>query len=132
MNPITCYVVASVISLASLPGVPAQKLTFGARQMTTELVGQKHPLCDDGKPIQVTILSAEAPTQGVRIGPFEFKSKKTIVKTKIEMDGKEYYGTGKAKTNVSATLMQLQDDNLPFERTEFSSALKKSLEDALN
>lgn len=132
MNPITCYVVASVISLASLPGVPAQKLTFGARQMTTELVGQKHPLCDDGKPIQVTILSAEAPTQGVRIGPFEFKSKKTIVKTKIEMDGKEYYGTGKAKTNVSTTLMQLQDDNLPFERTEFSSALKKSLEDALN
>jgi hypothetical protein len=132
MNPITCYVVASVMSLASLPGIPAQKLTFGARQITTELVGQKYSLCDDGSPIEVTILSVEAPTQGVRIGPFEFKSKKTIVKTKVVMNGKEYYGTGKAKTNVSATLMQLQDENLPFERTEFSSALKKSLENALN
>jgi hypothetical protein len=48
------------------------------------------------------------------------------------MNGKEYYGTGKAKTNVAATLMQLQDEELPFERTEFSVALKKSLEDALN
>jgi hypothetical protein len=48
------------------------------------------------------------------------------------MGGKEYYGTGKAKTNVAATLMQLQDEELPFERTEFSVALKKSLEDALN
>jgi hypothetical protein len=28
--------------------------------------------------------------------------------------------------------MQLQDEQLPFERTEFSVALKKSLEDALN
>jgi hypothetical protein len=120
------------MSLASLPGVPSQKLTFGARQITTELVGQKYSLCDDGSPIEVTILSVEAPTQGVRIGPFEFKSKKTIVKTKIVMNGKEYYGIGKAKTNVSATLMQLQDENLPFERTEFSSALKKSLENALN
>ena len=132
MSPITCYVVAGVLSLASLPGVPSEKLTFGARQITTELVGQRYALCDNGKPIEVTILSVEAPTQGVRIGPFEFKSKKTIVKTKVVMEGKELYGVGKAETNVSATLMQLQDDKLPFERTEFSVALKKSLEDALN
>jgi hypothetical protein len=29
-------------------------------------------------------------------------------------------------------LLQLQDENLPFERTEFSIAVKKSLEDALD
>jgi hypothetical protein len=131
MNAI-CYFIASVISLAQLPGVPAEKLTFGARQITTELVGDKYALCDNGQPISVEILSVEAPTTGVRIGPFEFKSKKTVVKTKVVIDGKEYIGIGKAKTNVSATLMQLQDENLPFERTEFSSALKMSLEDALN
>jgi hypothetical protein len=89
-------------------------------------------LCDDGKPVEVTIISVDAPTTGIQIGPFEFKSKKTVVKTKVVMGGKEYYGTGKAKTNVAATLMQLQDEELPFERTEFSVALKKSLEDALN
>jgi len=48
------------------------------------------------------------PTTGIQIGPFEFKSKKTVVKTKVVMNGKEYYGIGKAKTNVAATLMQLQ------------------------
>ena len=132
MNPVICYFISSVISLASLPGVPAEKLTFGARQITTELVGQKYALCDDGKPVEVTILSVDAPTTGIQIGPFEFKSKKTIVKTKVVMNGKEYYGIGKAKTNVAATLMQLQDEELPFERTEFSVALKKSLEDAVN
>lgn len=132
MNPILCYFVSSVISLATLPGIPSEKLTFGARQITTELIGQKYSLCDNGNPVQVTIVSVEAPTSGIRVGPFEFKSKKTIVKTKVVMNGNEYYGTGKAKTNVAATLMQLQDEQLPFERTEFSVALKKSLEDALN
>ena len=62
---------------------------------------------------------------------FEFKQKKTIVKTKVVIDGKEYYGEGTNKTTATSTLLQLQDENLPFERTEFSVALKKSLEDAL-
>lgn len=132
MNAVVCYFISSVISLATLPGVPAEKLTFGARQITTELVGQKYSLCDDGKPVEVTIISVDAPTTGIQIGPFEFKSKKTIVKSKVIIDGKEYFGTGIAKTNVAATLLQLQDDNLPFERTEFSIAVKKSLEDALD
>ena len=61
----------------------------------------------------------------------EFKQKKTIVKTKVVIDGKEYYGEGTNKTTATSTLLQLQDENLPFERTEFSVALKKSLEDAL-
>ncbi len=56
--------------------------------------------------------------------------KKTVVKTKITIDGKEYFGEGTNKTSVSSTILQLQDENLPFERTEFSSALRKSLESA--
>ena len=104
MNPVICYFISSVISLASLPGVPAEKLTFGARQITTELVGQKYSLCDGGKPVEVTIISVDAPTTGIQIGPFEFKSKKTVVKTKVVMGGKEYYGTGKAKTNLAPGL----------------------------
>ena len=99
--------------------------------MTEEILSEKYQLCSDGRPVEVTVLSIEAPTTGVQVGPFEFKQKKTIVKTKVVIDGKEYYGEGTNKTTATSTLLQLQDENLPFERTEFSVALKKSLEDAL-
>ena len=130
MNTIVCYFISSVITLAHMNGVPDTKLTYGAQQIVTELVNDKYALCDNGRPVTVEILSIEAPTKGIRVGPFEFKQKKTIVKTKITMDGKEYFGEGSNKTSVSSTILQLQDENLPFERTEFSSALRKSLESA--
>ena len=44
----------------------------------------------------------------------------------------KYVGTGTAKMNVAATLLQLQDENLPFEQTEFSIAVKKAIVDALD
>ena len=130
MNTIVCYFISSVITLAHMNGVPDTKLTYGAKQIVTELVNDKYALCDDGRPVTVEILSIEAPTKGIRVGPFEFKQKKTVVKTKITIDGKEYFGEGANKTSVSSTILQLQDENLPFERTEFSSALRKSLESA--
>ena len=128
MDTLLCYFISSVMTLAHMNGVPDTKLTYGAQQIVTELVNDKYALCDNGRPVTVEILSIEAPTKGIRIGPFEFKQKKTIVKTKITMDGKEYFGEGSNKTSVSSTILQLQDENLPFERTEFSSALRKSLE----
>ena len=132
MNTIVCYFVASVISLASINGISEEKFTFGVRQITEDIVGQEAPLCPDGSPIYVTVESIKAPTNGIRIGPFEFKQKKTIVTVKVTKDGKESVGVGTAKMNVAATLLQLQDENLPFEQTEFSIAMKKAIEDALD
>jgi hypothetical protein len=132
MNTIVCYFVASVMSMASIAGIPEEKFAFGVRQITEEIVGQEAPLCPDGSPIYVVVNEIKAPTQGVRIGPFEFKQKKTFVTVTITKDGKEYVGTGTAKMNVAATLLQLQDDNLPFEQTEFSIAVKKAVVDALD
>lgn len=132
MNPIVCYFVASVMSLASINGIEQEKFTFGVRQITEEIVGQQAPLCPDGSPIYVVVEEIKAPTQGIRIGPFEFKQKKTYVTVKVTKDGKQYTGTGTAKMNVAATLLQLQDENLPFEQTEFSIAVKRAIEDALD
>ena len=132
MNPIVCYFVASVMSLASIKDIPEEKFTFGVRQITEEIVGQEAPLCPDGSPIYVVVNEIKAPTQGVRIGPFEFKQKKTFVTVKVTKDGKETTGVGTAKMNVAATLLQLQDENLPFEQTEFSVAVKRAIEDALD
>jgi hypothetical protein len=132
MNPIVCYFVASVMSLASIKDIPEEKFTFGVRQITEEIVGQEAPLCPDGSPIYVVVNEIKAPTQGVRIGPFEFKQKKTFVTVTVTKDGNESVGVGTAKMNVAATLLQLQDENLPFEQTEFSVAVKRAIEDALD
>ena len=132
MNPVVCYFVASVMSLASINGIEQEKFTFGVRQITEEIVGQEAPLCPDGSPIYVVVEEIKAPTQGIRIGPFEFKQKKTYVTVKVTKDGKESVGVGTAKMNVAATLLQLQDENLPFEQTEFSIAVKKAIVDALD
>jgi hypothetical protein len=132
MNPIVCYFVSSVISLASIAGINEEKFTFGVRQITEEILAQDAPLCPDGSPVFVVVESIEAPTQGIRVGPFEFKQKKTIVKVKVTKDGKETFGVGTAKMNVAATLLQLQDEDLPFEQTEFSIAMKKAIVDALD
>lgn len=132
MNTIVCYFVASVISLASLKGITEEKFTFGVRQITEEIVGQDQPLCPDGSPIYVTVESIKAPTKGIQIGPFKFKQKKTLVTVKVVKDGVESVGVGSAKMNVSATLLQLQDENLPFEQTEFSVAMKKAIAGALD
>ena len=132
MSPIVCYFVASVMSMASIAGIPEEKFTFGVRQITEDIVGQEAPLCPGGSPIYVTVESIKAPTQGVRIGPFEFKQKKTFVTVTVTKDGKQSVGVGTAKMNVAATLLQLQDENLPFEQTEFSIAMKKAIEDALD
>jgi hypothetical protein len=132
MNTIVCYFVTSVMSMASIAGIPEEKFTFGVRQITEEVLGDQAPLCPDGSPVYVVVNEIKAPTQGIRIGPFEFKQKKTFVTVTVTKDGKEYVGTGTAKMNVAATLLQLQDDNLPFEQTEFSIAVKKAIVDALD
>lgn len=132
MNPIVCYFVASVISMASINGIEQEKFTFGVRQITEEVLAEQAPLCPDGSPVYVTVDEIKAPTQGIRVGPFEFKQKKTYVTVTVTKDGKQYVGTGTAKMNVAATLLQLQDENLPFEQTEFSIAIKKAIVDALD
>ena len=127
-----CYFVASVLSLASINNIDSRRFEFGVRQITEEIISEDHSLCEDGYPINVTVLSIETPSTGIQIGPFEVKQKKTIVETKVEVDGKEYFGKGVTKTTAKSMLTELQDPNIPFEQTEFSVALKKSLEDALD
>jgi hypothetical protein len=139
MNPILlmCFYVASVSSQDNLAGIDNKKFTFGLKQMTEDiLLQQGNPLCDStaegASPVYVTVTDIKAPTQGIRVGPFEFKQKKTIVEVDIAIGSKVYHGVGRANTNVAATMMQLQDDNLPFEQTEFSIAVKKAIVDALD
>ena len=62
----------------------------------------------------------------------EKKRKKTIVKVKITVDGDDYFGQGDSNTDVQSTFIELQDENIPFEKSAFSSALKKGIQEALS
>jgi len=127
-----CYTVKSVENKTENPDLSSKRFTFGVKQITEEVMSERHSICEDGDSVSVIVESIEAPTTGVAIGPFEMKRKVTIVTTKIIINGKEYIGVGEGKVDVKSTFIELQDENLPFEKSSFSAALKKSLVDAVN
>jgi len=126
-----CYTVKGVENKTENPDLSSKKLTFGVKQITEELLSNKVSLCQDGKPVVVNILSIEAPSVGINIGPFMIKKKITEVKTEVIMNGIRYEGFGVAKLSVKAGFAELRDENLPFEKSVFASAIKKSLENAI-
>lgn len=127
----TCYTVKSVENKTENPDLSSKRFTFGVKQITEELISDKLNLCEYGSPIVVNILSIEAPSVGINIGPFMIKKKITEVKTQVIFDGKVLDGFGVAKLSVKAGFAELRDENLPFEKSVFASAVKKSLENAI-
>ena len=132
LNAQDCYTVKEVNNKTENPDLSSKRFTFGIKQMTEELLGEKFTICVDGKPVVVNITSIEAPTVGINIGPFMIKKKITIVKTKMIIDSVVYEGEGEAKLSVKAGFAELKDENLPFEKSVFASAVKKSLENAIS
>lgn len=129
-NP--CYKVNSVSSKVAVEEMSAPRVLFGIKQITEEVLSEKFLICQDGSPVDVQIVTIESPSTGVAIGPFTMTKKETIVKIKIIKDGIEYLGEGRAKTTVKSTFIELKDSNLPFEKTTFASAVKKSIVDAVS
>jgi hypothetical protein len=127
-----CYTVKEVKNNGEIEGVNPKRFTLGVKQITEEILSVNNLICEDGKPVSVLIESIEAPSTGISLGPFERKRKKTVVTLVITMDGKEYKGVGDANTDVKSTFIELQDENLPFEKSAFSSALKKAIQNALD
>jgi hypothetical protein len=44
------------------------------------------------------------------------------------MDGEVIEVEGRAKSTVESTFIDLQNDDIPFDKTTFSSAVKKAIE----
>ena len=75
LNAQDCYTVTKVENKTDNPDLSSKRFTFGVKQITEELVSQKYSLCEDGAPITVDIVSIEAPSIGINIGPFMIKKK---------------------------------------------------------
>jgi hypothetical protein len=125
-----CLTVKHVENKGKIEGINPKRFTLGVKQITEEVLSEKRNICEDGDSVSVIIESIEAPTTGISIGPFEKKRKVTIVTLKLIIIDKEYIGVGESKIDVKSTFIELQDENIPFEKSSFSAGLKKALIDA--
>ena len=127
-----CLTVKHVENKGTIDGINPKRFTLGVKQITEEILSQKYSICENGDSVSVVIESIEAPTIGFSIGPFEKKRKTTIVTLKVGINGKEFEGVGESKIDVKSTFIELQDETIPFEKSSFSTGLKKALQEAIS
>ena len=123
-----CYTVTKVNTQIEMKEISKNRIIFGIKQIIEDVISDKYELCMGGKPVTIIVKSIEAPTTGIELGPWSKASKKTIVKLLIDVDGKEIEVTGKAKSTVESTFIDLNNEKLPFNKTTFSSAIKKAID----
>lgn len=126
-----CYKVTKVATLVEAPEMKQSRVLFGIKQMTEEVLSDKFDICEDGTPVEVEIMAIEAPSTSSSFGPFAKQKKETIVKLRIIIGKDDYWGQGKSNVTVQSTFIDLNDENLPFNKTTFSSAIKKALVEAV-
>jgi hypothetical protein len=126
-----CYKVTKVSSQVEAPEMKKERVVFGIKQMTEEILSEKLDICENGTPVEVEIMSVEAPTNSTSLGPWAKTKKITIVKLRLLIEGEEYWGQGEANVTVQSTFLDLNDDNIPFNKTSFSGAVKKALVEAV-
>lgn len=127
-----CYTVKDVISSTQIEEMSQQRITFGIKQMTEEILSEKYTICQNGTAVIVDVYSIEAPSQSISLGPFAKKKKQTIIKIKIDLGKTELYGEGVAEISTQSMFLDMNDDTLPFNKTAFASAVKKALIETLN
>jgi hypothetical protein len=126
-----CYKVTKVSSQVEAPEMKKDRVVFGIKQMTEEMLSEKVSICENGTPVEVEVMSVEAPSTNTSLGPWAKTKKITIVKLRLLIEGEEYWGQGEANVTVQSTFLDLNDDNLPFNKTAFSGAVKKALQEAI-
>ena len=131
LNAQDCYTVREINNKTENPDLSSKRFTFGIKQMTEEILSEKLDICENGTPVEVEIMSVEAPTNSTSLGPWAKTKKITIVKLRLLIEGEEYWGQGEANVTVQSTFLDLNDDNIPFNKTSFSGAVKKALVEAV-
>lgn len=123
-----CYSIRHItFGSSEIEDVDSAQFVFGVKNMVLELISDNAMICDNGQPVDVHIKSVKTPSSSFSIGIFESKSQKTIVECEIIVDDVSYYGEGENNVDVTTTLLELSNPDIPFERSSFAAALKKSL-----
>ena len=126
-----CVKVDTVYTTAKIKELKNRKITFGIRQIAEEELSNKYQICQDGERIGIEVAYVGTPKKSFTFGGVGSAVQTTEVLVKLHMAGLEYEGKGSEETSAQMMFIQLNDDQIPFDKTTLSTALKKAIADAV-
>jgi hypothetical protein len=127
----TCVKVDTVYTTAKIKELKNRRITFGIRQIAEEELSNKYQICQEGEPIGIEVAYVGTPKKSFTFGGVGGAVQTTEVLIKIRIAGLVYEGRGAEETSAQMMFIQLNDDQIPFDKTTLSTALKKAVADAV-
>jgi hypothetical protein len=127
----TCVKVDTVYTTAKIKELKNRRITFGISQIAEEELSNKYQICQEGEPIGIEVAYVGTPKKSFTFGGVGGAVQTTEVLIKIHMAGLIYTGNGAEETSAQMMFIQLNDDQIPFDKTTLSTALKKAIADAV-
>ncbi len=108
----------------------SRNIKFGIKQITEELLSERYCLADSSNAVDIEVYSIGAPKTTIRIMGASSISQVTQISLKVTYKGVVYEGLGEAETDVRSMFIELENNEVPFNNTTISIALKRALQNA--
>jgi hypothetical protein len=126
-----CVYVNQVTVNKKFKELNSRNIKFGIKQIAEEILSEKHCLADSSNAVNVEVYSIGAPKTTIRIIGASSISQVTQVNLKVTYKGVIYEGLGEAQTDVRSMFIELENNEVPFNNTTISTALKRALQSAI-
>ena len=126
-----CVYVNQVTVNKKFKELNSRNIKFGIKQIAEEILSEKHCLADSSNAVNVEVYSIGAPKTTIRIIGASSISQVTQVNLKVTYKGVIYEGLGEAQTDVRSMFIELENNEVPFNNTTISTALKRALQNAI-
>jgi hypothetical protein len=127
-----CVKVDTVYTTSKIKDLQNRRITFGIKQIAEEELSGKFRLCQEGEPIKIEVAYVGTPKKSFSIGGIGGAVQTTETLIKIHFMGKTYQGEGSEETSAQMVFIQLKDDQIPFDKTTLSTALKLAIKEAVS
>ena len=133
--------VSKFVSTSENVGIKDDRITMGIRELLQEQFQESnYLLVEDGNAnftVSAEIVYIGRPNEAFsNVGIFNRRKKRTQVRLNVLMKDNttdkvvSSRGMGEIDTEVSATGLQIEEDGVPFSRSELGGALRKAIDDA--
>jgi len=126
-----CVYVNQVTVNKKFKELNSRNIKFGIKQIAEEILSEKHCLADSSNAVNVEVYSIGAPKTTIRIIGASSISQVTQVNLKVTFKNVVYEGLGEAQTDVRSMFIELENNEVPFNNTTISTALKRALQNAI-
>jgi len=126
-----CVYVNQVTVNKKFKELNSRNIKFGIKQIAEEILSEKYCLADSSNAVNVEVYSIGAPKTTIRIIGASSISQVTQVNLKVTFKNVVYEGLGEAQTDVRSMFIELENNEVPFNNTTISTALKRALQNAI-